>query len=58
MSDWVIPCNTKAYDVIGAFKEFKKIDWKQSSNVQKGATFYIYVGTPISGIILVTRLLQ
>ena len=50
MNDWVIPCNTKAYDVIGAFKEFKKIDWKQSSNVQKGAIVYIYVGTPISGI--------
>lgn len=30
MHDWVIPCNTKAYDVIGAFKEFKRIDWKQS----------------------------
>lgn len=49
---------TGLFHVIGAFKEFKKIDWKQSSNVQKGATVYIYVGTPISGIILVTRLLQ
>ena len=50
MHDWVIPCNTKAYDVIGAFKEFKRIDWKQSTNVQKGAIVYIYVGMPISGI--------
>lgn len=50
MNDWVIPCNTNAYDVFGAFKELKRIDWKQSSNVEKGALVYIYVGAPVSAI--------
>lgn len=32
--EWIIPCNVKYYDIIGAFKELKKIEWKQSVNIK------------------------
>lgn len=31
---WIIPCNIKSYDVIGAFQLLKSIDWKQSRNLK------------------------
>ena len=31
---WIIPCNVKTYDAIGAFNELKLIDWKQSKNLK------------------------
>lgn len=48
--EWVITCNTKAYNVIGAFKKFDTIDWKQSTNVKVGDIIYIYVGSPVGAI--------
>lgn len=50
MANWVIPCSLAAYDVAKAFKTLKKIDWKQSTNVEVGSYVYIYVGAPISAI--------
>lgn len=50
MENWVIPCNTTTYDVVRAFQTLKKLDWKQSTNVEVGAFVYIYVGAPISAI--------
>ena len=39
MADWVIPCNLKYYNVEGAFKNLKRIDWKQSAkNIEIGDT--------------------
>ena len=50
MANWVIPCNTTTYGVVRAFQTLKKLDWKQSTNVEVGAFVYIYVGAPISAI--------
>lgn len=51
MTEWIIPCNLKYYDVKGAFSKFKAIDWKQSAkNICIGDIVYIYVGKPISAI--------
>ena len=50
MANWVIPCSTASYDVIGAFQTLKKLDWKQSTNVEVGSLVYIYVSAPISAI--------
>ena len=51
MTDWIIPCNLKYYDVKGAFSKFKAIDWKQSAKkICVGDIVYIYVGKPISAI--------
>ena len=34
MKYWIIPCNVKDYDVIGAFNKLSEIDWKQSNNMK------------------------
>lgn len=41
---WIIPCNPKKYNIVGAFEEFDIIEWSQSTNTMKGDTVYIYVG--------------
>ena len=47
MAVWIIPCNPKNYDVVGAFQKLDQIDWKQSmKNIEKGDTVYIYVSRP------------
>jgi len=50
MEKWVITCNPKNYDVIGAFSAFDRINWKQSVDIQPGDIVYIYVGKPLSSI--------
>lgn len=50
MTEWVITCNTKAYDVVGAFKKLDMVDWKQSTNVEVGDIIYIYVGAQIRAL--------
>ena len=51
MERWIIPCNPKYYDVIGAFKKMKRIDWKQSAKaIEVGDEVYIYVGVPVKAI--------
>ncbi|WP_105994031.1 EVE domain-containing protein [Staphylococcus simulans] len=50
---WVIPCNVKSYDVIGAFNKLEVIDWKQSNNMKSarpGDKVFIYASKPYSGI--------
>lgn len=52
MEQWIIPCNIKYYDVIGAFRKLKCIDWKQSNpSILSGDEVFIYVGKPISSIL-------
>lgn len=41
---WVIPCNPKFYDIVGAFQKLNTIEWSQSTNICVGDTIYIYVG--------------
>jgi len=50
MSEWVIICNPKYYDVVGAFKKLHKLNWKQSVNIEEGDIIYIYIGRPYSSI--------
>ena len=47
---WIIPCNPKYYDVVGAFNELHRIEWKQSTNIKVGDIVYIYVGGPYKEI--------
>lgn len=52
MQQWIIPCNIKLYDVIGAFNKLKCLDWKQSnSSISSGDEVFIYVGKPICSIL-------
>lgn len=49
--EWIIPCNFKYYDIHGAFRKLKIVDWKQSNkNIAVGDIVFIYVGKPISAI--------
>lgn len=41
---WLIPCNPKFYDIVGAFNRFDTIDWSQTNNTSVGDVVYIYVG--------------
>ena len=50
MTEWIISCEPKYYDVDRAFQFLDKIDWGQSSNICSGDLVYIYVNTPISAI--------
>ena len=50
MTEWVITCNLKSYDVVSAFKKLDELEWKQSTNVEVGDMIYIYVGAPTSAI--------
>lgn len=47
---WIIPCNPKYYDIIGAFKNLDVIEWSQSTNTSVGDTVYIYVGEKYKSI--------
>lgn len=51
VTEWIIPCNPKAYDVIGAFEKFETLNWKQSVNIEIGDIIYIYVGRPYSAVL-------
>lgn len=50
MTQWIIACDSKDYDIWGAFSEFQKIDWKQSTNIEPGDIVYIYMIGPYSAI--------
>lgn len=47
---WIIPCNPKYYDIVGAFSEFDTIEWSQTTNITIGDTVYIYVGEKYKSI--------
>ena len=51
MEHWIIPCNPKYYDVIGAFNKLECLDWKQSvKSIDVGDEVFIYVGAPIKAV--------
>lgn len=58
MKKWIITCNPKLYDVVGAFEAHKRLNWKQSVNIQVGDIVYIYVGAPYSAIMYETKVLS
>ena len=47
---WVIPCNPKYYDIVGAFSEFDVIEWNQTTNTTVGDTVFVYVGEKYKSI--------
>ena len=49
-TEWLIAGNPKKYDVINAFKDLKKVDWKQTTNVQVGDIVYIYVSDTVKAV--------
>lgn len=41
---WVIPCNPKYYDIVGAFEKLDTIEWNQTHKANIGDTVYLYIG--------------
>lgn len=59
MTQWIIPCNINIYDVFGAFKKLKCIEWKQSNrSISTGDEVFIYVGKPVSSIIFKCKVIK
>lgn len=50
MTEWFMPCNVNHYDTFGAFSELKRINWRQTTNVEAGDIAYIYLTSPYSSI--------
>lgn len=47
---WIIPCNPKYYDIVGAFDNLDIIEWSQSTNTSVGDIVYIYVSEKYKSI--------
>lgn len=55
VTEWLISENPEKYDVLNAFRELKKVDWKQSTNVKEGDIVYIYLSADVKSIKLKCR---
>ena len=56
--EWIVPANPKYYDVINAFNRTDTITWKQSNNIIKGDTVYLYVAEPYSAIMFKCEVIE
>ena len=50
MTNWLIPCNIKLFDIAAHFTTTDEVIWKQDGRIQKGDIIYVYVGLPLSQI--------
>ena len=48
---WMIPSNSKYFDLEGCFEKYGEVYWSQYYNFQKGDTAYIYSASPNSAIL-------
>lgn len=48
---WLIPCNSKFFDLRGCFDKYGEMYWTQFYNFHKGDTGYIYMSSPDSAVI-------
>lgn len=49
MTSWLIPANTKFYDVLSAFAEDETF-WPKNAKIDSGDTVYIYLAAPYKQI--------
>ena len=49
-NEWIVPANPKYFDIEKALKESSTTTWKQSTDIKKGDTIYLYVAKPYSSI--------
>ena len=57
MSHWLIPANTKFYDVFAAFAQVKTY-WPMNAKIVSGDIVYIYLATPYKQIGFVSEVLD
>ncbi len=58
MTEWISSGNPAKYDCIKAFRDLKKVDWRQSTNVAVGDIVYIYVSNTEQAIRLKCKVNQ
>ena len=58
MTEWFYPGNPNKYRVIPAFRDLKKVDWRQSSSPAINDIVYIYVSGDVQQIKLKSRVSQ
>ena len=47
---WMLPANSKFFDLAGCFKKYGEVYWTQYFNLQTGDTGYIYCSSPDSAV--------
>jgi len=57
MTSWLIPANTKFYDVFSAFAEDETF-WPKSAKINSGDTVYIYLVAPYKQIGFVCKVME
>jgi len=50
IENWVVPCNTKYYDVVKHLNEKDYIVWRKVSAIHKGDIVYLYIALPYQEI--------
>ena len=55
---WVIPSNTKFFDVIGFLKTHEEVLWHQNIKAHIGDIVYIYLGVPYSAIMFKCEVIE
>ena len=50
MENWVVPCNTKYFDVVSHFNSSSVVVWKNSFTMRVGDTAYVYLSAPYAEI--------
>lgn len=48
---WMLPANSKFYDLSGCFKKYGEVYWAQYFNLQTGDSGYIYCSAPDSAVL-------
>ena len=56
--DWIVPANSRYYDIEHAFDEMTEIDWKQGNGIKTGDTVFLYVAAPVSAILFQCKVLE
>lgn len=47
---WIIPCNTKHFDVVNHFQHSDMAVWKNSFTIKRGDVVYLYLSAPYGEI--------
>lgn len=50
IENWIVPCNTKYYDVVGHLEKSDYIIWRKVSAIRKGDIVYLYLALPFQEI--------
>lgn len=57
--EWIISANPKnTYDAPNAFRELKKVDWKQQANMESGDVVYVYISANIQQLMFKCKVNQ